>query len=297
LFASEAHQQDIRTTLDRGGGLEANVAALFPDSEDGDRKRIVDWLDRLTTRRSTELAKTIDELHRGSGGTDPIVVSLVRASQASILRTDLPEAARDANGKSLDSKTPAKDLASFFENKYRVGEEQPLKHISGHSLLRTASHTGLVARNALFGSLFKRVPLRASVLSPLKKVLGVPLWSTYWFATLGAFRELRVALAALSVFLILVAILFPAVLHGPGVPAGGVSKLWVTVFVLAPAGYLVFELLVMLMRLGRWAWLALALLALAAGLWLANNRQIELRSPIRVSQNHGGELVAGGTSR
>jgi predicted acylesterase/phospholipase RssA len=271
---SPEQRQRIRAVL---GAPDAAVARLLPDASEADRQAIAGWLSALLGDSDGEHAKAI-------AGMDPvapasIVLPLVRAAQTSILVEDLPDAAAAAGGRQPASRSPA-DLAAHFTSSYRVGSETPLEDIDTRALLKTASHTGLVARNALFGSILAGAPLRGRVLDPLKKLLGAPLWLTYWFATLVRLREIRVAVVLASMVALIVAIGWPVVLRGPGEPAqAAVSFTWVTVFILVPAGLLLLELLVFVLRF-RFVGVLVLLLLVGVAAWLILGGPIELRSPI-----------------
>jgi patatin-related protein len=269
-----AQRERIRKAL---GGGEA-VARLLPDAGTTDLQSITDWLDRLLS----DVEKTRDSAlaQIAPASPDAIIPILVGAAQSSILVEDLPTAARDAGGAQPSSSTAA-DLASFFTKDYHVGEENPLEHIESRDLLKTASHVGLVARNALFASMFGEVPVRSRILAPVKHVVGAPLWLAYWFATVVRSRSARIAVAVACALLLLIAMWWPVVLSGPGEPPdAGATLRWVTIFVLIPAGWLLMELIVFLMRTHRWVWGALVVaILLLTGLAIARG-PFDLRSPI-----------------
>ena len=184
---------------------------------------------------------------------------LVRAAQDGILAEDL------AAGRDPDAEGPGPRLDTpdergrYFKESYAVGKESWLRDVATRGLLRTVTHTGLVARDAIFSAVGQRSPTRSRLLAPVRRVLGMPLWLGYWFATATRFRSARIAAVVASALLLFIAVRWPAVLRPPGAAASAdVSAIWLAFFVLAPIGWMGLEVLVFCLRAGKWASAALA---------------------------------------
>ena len=280
VVASDERRRNIRAALDRlAVGAASPVAALFPDASARDGRDIHLWLEALLgddeAARAAALAR-IDQPDDREGAITPVIV---RASQDGVLAQDLASG-RDDDARPEPRLDTPDGRARYFKESYAVGKETWLKDVATRGLLKTATHTGLLARDAIFSSMGRKAPLRARLLAPIRRVLGMPLWLGYWFATATRFRSPRIAAVVASALLLFIALRWPAVLRPPGAAAdAAMSNLWLAFFVLAPLGWIGLETLVFCARAGRWVSAALAVAAVGvAALVLAG--KIELRSPV-----------------
>ena len=280
VVASPARRQRIREALGAGARGAIDSSALFPGAGERDRREIDAWLADLLGDDERRRADAVSRASRGPDADGAIAPLLVRASQDGILAEDL------AAGRDPDAEGPAPRLETpdergrFFRESYAVGKESWLRDVATRGLLRTATHTGLVARDAIFSAVGRRSPTRSRLLAPVRRVLGMPLWLGYWFATATRFRSARIAAVVASALLLFIAVRWPAVLRPPGAAAGAdVSAMWLAFFVLAPIGWIGLEALVFCLRAGKWASAALAV-AVAGVTALVLAGKIELRSPV-----------------
>lgn len=279
VVASPARRQRIREAL---GGARAAVdsSATFPGASERDRREIDGWLTDLLGDDEARRAAAVARAAREPDADGAIAPVLVRAAQDGILAEDLA-ASRDldAEGPGPRLETPD-ERGRYFRESYAIGKESWLRDVATRGLLRTATHAGLLARDAIFSAVGRRSRARSRLFAPVRRVLGMPLWLGYWFATATRFRSARIAAVVASALLLFIAVRWPAVLRPPGAGAtADVSAIWLAFFVLAPIGWIALEVLVFCLRAGKWASAALAV-GVAGVLALVLAGKIELRSPV-----------------